>query len=206
MFSRVIRTLFARTRQSCFGERELVGQFKATVFVTGASGDLAMSVMRRFTDIRYKVCGTMRSLSDEFKVASLKTLFLALELSEADLLTGLEPLEKAMEGCIYHSAENKFERSRFEFDFCRCGNYIFERFEFLVCSKFNHTQCGHTRACAVACLCPHISISNVVVSVTTCLYIYKYFIDLEICEPYTNMYLYMYMHMYFYVQVYIYIP
>ena len=56
--------------------------------------------------------------------------------------------------------------SRFEFDFRRCGNLFFERFEFLVCSKFNHTQCGRTCACAVACLCPHNSISNVVVSVT----------------------------------------
>ena len=26
---------------------------------------------------------------------------------------------------------------------------FFERFEFLVCSKFNHTQCGRTCACAV---------------------------------------------------------
>ena len=43
---------------------------------------------------------------------------------------------------------------------------LFERFEFLVCSKFNHTQCGRTGACVVACLCPHNSISNVVVSVT----------------------------------------
>ena len=32
---------------------------------------------------------------------------------------------------------------------------FFERFEFLVCSKFSHTQCGRTCACAVACLCPH---------------------------------------------------
>ena len=29
----------------------------------------------------------------------------------------------------------------FEFDICRCGNYyFFSRFEFIVCSKFNHTQ------------------------------------------------------------------
>ena len=56
--------------------------------------------------------------------------------------------------------------SRFEFDFCRYGNYFVERFEFLVCSKFNHTQCGRTCACAVACLYPRISISNVVASVT----------------------------------------
>ena len=29
--------------------------------------------------------------------------------------------------------------------------FFFGRFEFLVCSKFNHTQCGGTCACAVAC-------------------------------------------------------
>ena len=40
---------------------------------------------------------------------------------------------------------------RFEFDFRRCGIF-FERFEFWVCSNFNHTQCGRTCACAVACL------------------------------------------------------
>ena len=73
----------------------------------------------------------------------------------------------------YYAAENKFERfqggleliSRFEFEFRRCGNF-FEGFEFLVCSKFNHTQCGHPCACAAACLHPHNSISNVVVPLT----------------------------------------
>ena len=55
--------------------------------------------------------------------------------------------------------------SRFEFDSRRRG-FFFERFEFLVCSKFNHTQCGRTRACAVACMHPHKSSSNVVASVT----------------------------------------
>ena len=55
--------------------------------------------------------------------------------------------------------------SRFEFDVRRCGNF-FERFEFLVCSKFNRTQCGRTWACVVACLRPQNSNSNVVVSVT----------------------------------------
>ena len=73
----------------------------------------------------------------------------------------------------YHSPRNKFERfrgfleliSRFEFDFRRHG-FFFERFEFLVCSKFNHTQSGRTCACAVASLYPPNSISNVVASVT----------------------------------------
>ena len=48
----------------------------------------------------------------------------------------------------YCSVQNQFERfrgfleliSRFEFDFLRRENYFFERFEFLVCSKFNHTH------------------------------------------------------------------
>ena len=43
---------------------------------------------------------------------------------------------------------------------------FFARFKFLVCSKFNHMQRDCTCACAVACLHPHNSISNVVVSVT----------------------------------------
>ena len=55
--------------------------------------------------------------------------------------------------------------SRFEFEFRRCENF-FERFEFLMRSKFNHMQQDCTCACAVACLHPHNSISNVVVSLT----------------------------------------
>ena len=59
---------------------------------------------------------------------------------------------------------------------------FFEGFEFLVCSKFNHTQCRPPCACAAACLHPHNSISNVVASVTihdnTCVYIY---ISIQIC-------------------------
>ena len=73
----------------------------------------------------------------------------------------------------YHAARNLFERfrgfleliRRFEFEFCRCGNYFFEGFEFLVRSC----------ECAVACLCPRISISNVVASAIhdhTCIYTY----------------------------------
>ena len=56
--------------------------------------------------------------------------------------------------------------SRFEFDFRR-GNH------FLKAKKFNHTPLGCSCACAVACLCPQNSISNVVVSVTTCIDIFK---------------------------------
>ena len=44
--------------------------------------------------------------------------------------------------------------------------FLFERFELLVCSMFNHMQRDCTCACAVACLHPHNSISNVVVSLT----------------------------------------
>ena len=74
---------------------------------------------------------------------------------------------------IYHAPGNQFERfrgfceliSRFQFDFRRRGIF-FERFEFLVCSKFNFMQRDCTCACAVACLHPHNSFSNVVVSLT----------------------------------------
>ena len=75
----------------------------------------------------------------------------------------------------YHARRNQLERfrvflelmTRCEFEFRRRGNF-FEGFEFLVCSKFNHTHtpCGCKCACAVACLHPHNSIPNVVVSVT----------------------------------------
>ena len=61
--------------------------------------------------------------------------------------------------------------------FVAAGIIFFERFEFLVCSKFNRTQCGRTCACAAACLCPHNSISNVMAHVTIHddnLYIYIY--------------------------------
>ena len=56
--------------------------------------------------------------------------------------------------------------SRFEFECCRCENFFFEGFDFLVCSC----------ECAVACLCPRNSISNVVASVTIDenMYIYIY--------------------------------
>ena len=93
---------------------------------------------------------------------------------------------------MYCSRQNKFERfrwfleliSRFEFEFRRCG-FFFERFEFLVCSGFNHTKCGCTCACAVASLHPQNSSSNVVVSLmihdnTLSIYIYIYIF--VICE------------------------
>ena len=59
------------------------------------------------------------------------------------------------------------------------SRFFFERFEFVVCSKYNHTQCGRTCACAMACLHPHNSISNVVASLTIDddIYIYIYVRD-----------------------------
>ena len=75
---------------------------------------------------------------------------------------------------VYHSARNQFERfrvfleliSRFEFEFRRRGNYFCDGFEFLVCSKLNHTHhVAPPCACAAACLCSHNSNSNVVASV-----------------------------------------
>ena len=66
--------------------------------------------------------------------------------------------------------------SRFEFDFRRFDFFLNDSI-FLVCSKFNHRQCFRTCAYAVACLYPHNSISNVMVSLTihdtTYTYIYK---------------------------------
>ena len=74
--------------------------------------------------------------------------------------------------CAYRSAKNQFDRFREFWNELADSNshfgvaVFFLRFDFLVCSKFNDTQCGRTCACAVACLCPQDSISNVVVSVT----------------------------------------
>ena len=64
----------------------------------------------------------------------------------------------------YYSARNKFERFRGFWNKLADSNSIFvvedfflNDFEFLVCSKFNHThhtQCGRSCACAVACFVP----------------------------------------------------
>ena len=72
----------------------------------------------------------------------------------------------------YYSHRNNFERfrvflelmKRFKFDLSLRN--FFWWFEFLMCSGFNHMQWDSTCACAVACLHPHNSISNVVVSLT----------------------------------------
>jgi len=74
---------------------------KGTVLVTGASGFLAMSVVRHLIDKQYKVRGTVRSLEGE-SAETLKKLFPGLSLIEADLIkSGQEVFEKAMEGCEY---------------------------------------------------------------------------------------------------------
>jgi len=74
---------------------------KGLVLVTGASGFLAMSCIRRLFDRGYKVRGTVRSLSNEKSCGPLRSLFPELELVEADLLGGEESFEKACEGCKY---------------------------------------------------------------------------------------------------------
>ena len=74
----------------------------------------------------------------------------------------------------YYAARSKFERFRgfcgineqIRIQFSSLRKLFSERFEFLVCSKFNHMQRDCTCACAVACLYPHNSISNVVVTLT----------------------------------------
>ena len=92
--------------------------------------------------------------------------------------------------------------------------YFFERIEFMVCSKFNHTQCGRTCACAVACVYPHNSISNVVVSLTIhgqhinkYIYIYIYQKCSKNMKPLRkviNMYIYIYMYIFIYIFICIY--
>ena len=65
----------------------------------------------------------------------------------ASSASGVAPAAVAAAHGVCHVARNKFERfrgvleliSRFEMDVRRCG-FFFERFEFLVCSKFNHTH------------------------------------------------------------------
>ena len=75
-----------------------------------------------------------------------------------------------------------------------------------MCSKFNHTHCGRTCSCAVACLRPRNSISNVVVSVTidddTDIYLYIY---IYIFQIFVNVYVYVYLYVYVYVHVYVYV-
>lgn len=70
------------------------------ILVTGAGGFIAMHVIDKFLSEGYKVRGTVRSLSNEGKVAPLRNLKGAesrLELVEADLLNA-DSWEKAMKG------------------------------------------------------------------------------------------------------------
>ena len=81
------------------------------------------------------------------------------ELPEAIALEGRQSPGGNLGGMpdSYYSARNQFERFRWFLE-------LISRFEFLVCSKFNHMQRDCTCACALACLHPHNSISNVVMS------------------------------------------
>lgn len=71
------------------------------VLVTGASGFLAMHVVKQLVDAgEYVVRGTVRSLTNEKKVKPLKELSSALELVEADL-TKKESWIDAVKDCTY---------------------------------------------------------------------------------------------------------
>ena len=89
--------------------------------------------------------------------------------------------------------------------FSSLRNFFFERFEFLVCSKFNHTQCGRACTCAVACLCPQNSNSNVVVSMTihddTFIHTYTLFFSYVYMYMYLSLSMSMYMYMYMYMSL-----
>ena len=88
-----------------------------------------------------------------------------------------------------------------------------------MCAKFNHTQCGHTCECAVACLRPRNSISNVVASVTIhddiYIYIYEKIDDVaqnmkplwKVVNIYMCAFTYIFnqIHIHIYICVYIYI-
>ena len=123
----------------------------------------------------------------------------------------------------YHSPGNKFERfrgfleliGRFEFELCRRENYFFEGFEFLVRSC----------ECAVACLYPRNSISNVVVSLTVHGNIYTYICKMyihvrDVAKRYetivegrknlhvrihVHLHLHLHLHIYMYMYIHIYI-
>ena len=64
----------------------------------------------------------------------------------------------SFESSDHHAPGNQFERfrsfweffRRFEFEFCRRGNYI-SHFLFFVCSESIYIQCDFTCTCVVAC-------------------------------------------------------
>ena len=81
-----------------------------------------------------------------------------------------------------------------------------------MCSKFNHTQCGRTCACAVACLHPHNSISNVVVSLTihdnTYIYIYickRCTKNMKLLRKVINIHVRIHVHLHIHVQVHVHV-
>lgn len=74
------------------------------VLVTGASGYIAIHIVKLLLESGYKVRGTVRSLKDEKKVSPLRKLVAnpkhELELVEADLLNEQSWLN-AVKGCTY---------------------------------------------------------------------------------------------------------
>ena len=77
---------------------------KDFVLVTGASGFLASHVVKQLLELGYRVRGTVRSLTDDKKVAPLRKLVdkskHELELVEANLLNENSWLD-AVKGCTY---------------------------------------------------------------------------------------------------------
>ena len=83
-----------------------------------------------------------------------------------------------------------------------------------MCSKFNRTQCGRTCACAVACLCPQNSNSNVVVSVTLHDDMQKNMkplwkvINIYMCAysyTFTHVHIHLHLHLHIYIYIYMYL-
>ena len=74
------------------------------VLVTGASGYIATHIVKQLLELGYRVRGTVRSLTDDKKVAPLRKLVdkskHELELVEADLLNENSWLD-AVKGCTY---------------------------------------------------------------------------------------------------------
>ncbi len=73
---------------------------ETTVLVTGATGFVAGHCVEALLRRGYRVRGTVRSLSNESKVAHLRRFGDGLELVEADL-TGDAGWDRAVEGCTY---------------------------------------------------------------------------------------------------------
>ena len=76
-----------------------------TVLVTGAGGFIGSAIVRELLIAGYRVRGTVRSVSDESKIAHLTRNFPQLELFEADLLLP-DSFDAACAGCdaVVHAA------------------------------------------------------------------------------------------------------